>query len=135
MIWTKGTHQSPKFQTFDCSHEILPNLHFERLLLLNVYKISAKKYRWFILHDTEDWWKIRRKFDLLFQIFLLCKVCNLWAKNFQRSYVTWNWRVMQNFLKKNYLWFGKWYEEYRKFSPQHLKNLKIEILMVSFHIK
>ena len=43
MIWTKGTHQSEKFQTFDCSHEISQNLYFDRLLLLEVYKTSAKK--------------------------------------------------------------------------------------------
>ena len=43
MIFTKGAHQSAKFQTFDCSGEISPNLYIDRLLLLKVYKISAKK--------------------------------------------------------------------------------------------
>ena len=43
MIWTKGTHQSAKFWTFDCSREISPNLDFDRSFLLKVYKISAKK--------------------------------------------------------------------------------------------
>ena len=43
MTFTKGAHQSTKFQTFDCSAEISPNLYFDRLLLLKVYKISAKK--------------------------------------------------------------------------------------------
>ena len=43
MIFTEGTHDSAKFQTFDCSGEILPNLYFDRLLLLNVYNVSAKK--------------------------------------------------------------------------------------------
>ena len=43
MIFTKGAHQSAKFQTFDWSDEISPNLHFDRLLLLKVYTISAKK--------------------------------------------------------------------------------------------
>ena len=38
MIWTKGAQQSAKFQTFDCSHKISPNVHFDRLLLLKVYK-------------------------------------------------------------------------------------------------
>ena len=36
-------HQSAKFQTFDCSCKISPNLYFHRLLLLKVYKILAKK--------------------------------------------------------------------------------------------
>ena len=43
MIFTKGAHRSAKFQTFDCSGEISPNLYFDRLLLLKVYKVSAKK--------------------------------------------------------------------------------------------
>ena len=38
MIWTKGAHQGAKFQTFDCSREISPNLDFDRLFLLKVYK-------------------------------------------------------------------------------------------------
>ena len=45
MIWTKGAHQSAKLQTIDCSRKISPNLYFDVLLLLKVYKISAKKYR------------------------------------------------------------------------------------------
>ena len=43
MIFTKGTHHSAKVQTFNCSGEISPNLYFDRLLLLKVYKVSAKK--------------------------------------------------------------------------------------------
>ena len=43
MIFTKGAHHSAKCQTFDCSVEISPNLYFDMLLLLKVYKASAKK--------------------------------------------------------------------------------------------
>ena len=43
MIFTKGAHHSAKFQTFDCSGEISPNLYFDRLLLLKVCKVSAKE--------------------------------------------------------------------------------------------
>ena len=46
MIWTKGADQSAKFQTFDRSREISPNLYFDRLLFLKVYKVSAKKVQW-----------------------------------------------------------------------------------------
>ena len=42
MILTKGPHHSAKFQTFDCSGEISPNLCFDRLPLLKVYKVLAK---------------------------------------------------------------------------------------------
>ena len=65
MIWTKGADQSAKFQTFDWSSKISPNLYFNRLL--KVYKILAKKYRGVMSHDSEDWCKIWRKTDLLFQ--------------------------------------------------------------------
>ena len=43
MIFTKGAHQSAKFQTFDFSGEISLNLYFDRLFLLKVYKISANQ--------------------------------------------------------------------------------------------
>ena len=43
MIWTKGTHQSTKFQTFNCSCKISASFYFDKLLLLNVYQISAEK--------------------------------------------------------------------------------------------
>ena len=42
MIFTKGAHYSTKFQTFDCSSEISANSYFDTLLLLKVYKVSAK---------------------------------------------------------------------------------------------
>ena len=32
VIWTKGPHRNAKFQTFDCSRKISPNLYFDRLL-------------------------------------------------------------------------------------------------------
>ena len=34
---------SAKFQIFDCSREISPNLYFDLLLLLKVDKVSGKK--------------------------------------------------------------------------------------------
>ena len=43
LIFTKGVHHNANFQTFDCSGEISPNFYFDRLLLLKVYKVSAKK--------------------------------------------------------------------------------------------
>ena len=42
MIFTKRAHQTAKFQTFNNSGEISPNLYLDRLLLLKVYKISAR---------------------------------------------------------------------------------------------
>ena len=57
MIWTKGAHQSAKFQTFHCSCKISPNLYFDRLL--KVYTILAKKYKGVILMTL----KIDAKFE------------------------------------------------------------------------
>ena len=37
--------------------------------------------------------------------------------------------------RKTDLWFGKSHEECGKFSPEHLKNLKIGTMMESFHPK
>ena len=45
MIFTKGAHHSAKFQPFDCSGEILPNLFFHKLLLLKE-KFQLKKVWW-----------------------------------------------------------------------------------------
>ena len=54
-------------QTFNCSGEILTNLCFDLLLLLKVYKISAKKYKGVVSRDTEDRCKIWRKTDFCFK--------------------------------------------------------------------
>ena len=68
MIFTKGAHHSEKLQTFKCSGEISPNLYFDRLLLLKVYKVLAKKkYGGNMSHDTKEWCKIWRKTYFLFQ--------------------------------------------------------------------
>ena len=59
MIWT-----SAKFQTFDCSCEILPNMYFDRLW--KYIKFQLKNYRGVMSHHIEEWYKIWRKIDLLF---------------------------------------------------------------------
>ena len=154
MIWTKGPHQSAKFQTFDYSRKISPNLYFDRLL--KVYRISAKKNRGVISHDSEDWCKIWRQTDLLFQkmtriwwnltlalaslqglqfyLLLLCKVFNVWPKEVQRSYLSWHWGVMQN-LKKNWLVVWKMTWRIWQIFTRELESLKIAILMGSFNPK
>ena len=65
MIWTKGAHQTAKFQTFDCSRKISPNLYFGRLLLLKVYEISAKT-------STEELCLMTLKSDTKFEEKLTC---------------------------------------------------------------
>ena len=100
MILTKGAHQRAKFQTFDCSGEISPSFYFDRLLLLKVYKISAKKRsfvswywcvmqnlkknRFFVSKMTRIWWILIRALKSLkylhFDWSFSRKVYNVWPK-------------------------------------------------------
>ena len=77
---------------------------------------------------TRIWWilirALKRLKNLHFDWSLLCKVYNVWPEQVQKSYISWRWRVMQNF-KKTDLWFGKWHEEFAKFSSEHLKVSKL----------
>ena len=90
MIWTKGTHQSAKFQTIDCSREISPNLYFDRLLLLKGCKISAKK-------SIEELCFMTLKSDAKFEEKLICCFRNdknlvnfdLNTRNSQNFYFDW----------------------------------------------
>ena len=43
----------------------LKNLHFNGLLLNEVYNVWAKKAQRNMIHDTEEWCKIWRKTDFL----------------------------------------------------------------------
>ena len=145
MIWTKAAHQSRKFQNFDCSHEMSLNLHFDRLLLLKVYKISydikerCKIWRkadflfqrvwWIYCHF---WWILTRALKILknfhFDWFLLCNVYHFWPKKVQWSYLSWHWRMMHN-LKKNWpvVWKMTW-GIWRIFN-RALESVKIWTLM------
>ena len=118
------------------------------------YKVLAKKYRGVKCQDPEDWCKIWRKTDTLFQkmtrilwnltralkslqnvdfyLLLLCKVFNVWPKKVQRSYLSWRWRVMQN-LKKH--WFVEKMTGIWQIFTRALKSLKIGTLMESFNRK
>ena len=149
MVWTKGAHQSAKFQTFDCSREISPTLSFDRLLLLKVYKNQAKKVHsshvsllwrkiFSISKMTRIWWILIRALksvkNLHFHWFLLCKVFKVWPKKVQRSYLSWQWRVMQN-LKKNWLVVWKMKLGIMHIFTRVLESLKIGSLMRSFSPK
>ena len=146
MIWTKGANQSPKFQSFGCSSKISPNLYFDRLLLLKVYKISAKKVQrshvswlwrgiqnlkknWFVVSKlTRIWrvltWALENLKKLRFDRLLMCKLFNAWPKKVERSYLSWHWRVMQK-LKKNWLVVWKMTWGIWQFAPEHWKVSKL----------
>ena len=79
---------------------------------------GLKKYRWIIFHWNLKGYKTSRGIDLLLQNWqiliwaleslknfhfnglLLSKVYLVWAKNVQRSYLSWNWRGIKN-LERN----------------------------------
>ena len=74
-IWTKVTHQSAKFETLDSSYEISSNLYYDRLLLLKLYKISAKKVqRSFVL------WHLRVMQNLKKKQFSVSKITIIWSE-------------------------------------------------------
>ena len=57
-----------------------------------------------LVNFHQSTWKSQNwDFDGIF----LSKVENVWASNLQRSYVSWQWRMMQN-LKRNWLVSSKW---------------------------
>ena len=104
-----------------------------------------KKYGEVMSHDTKEWCKIWRETyffvskmtrlwwiliwalkslkNLHFEkISLLCKVYNLWPKKVQRSIFHDTEESGKIWIKTD-LWFGKWHEEFGKFSSEHLKML------------
>ena len=54
---------------------------------------------------------------------LLGKVENYWASNLQRSYVSWQWKMMPN-LKRNWLAVSKLTPKFDKFWPEHWNTSK-----------
>ena len=96
MICTKRAHHSAKFKTFNCSRKVSLNVYFDRLVLLKVYKILAKKVQgsyvswpWLLMQNlkknwsvvskmTRIWWILTRALEslknLYYHWFLSCKV-------------------------------------------------------------
>ena len=104
-----------------------------------------KNYRGVIFQDTEEGYKIWRGTDLSFKNWredfdlfwtehskvskILTLMGSFWAKYILLELK--NYRgVIEEWCKiwrKNDLWFGKWHEEFDKFSPEHSKVLKLEL--------
>ena len=148
IIWTKGAHQNAKFQTFDFSRETYQICNLIDFLCCKYIKFQLKKYRKVMSHDTEEWSKIWRKTDLLFQKYQefgkfwpdclkFSKICTLIC-SFCTMYITFDlkkWRGVNlhdteescKIWRKTDLWFGKLHEEFGKFLPEHLKVSKLGI--------
>ena len=136
-----------KEPTFGCSGEISPNLHFDRLLLLKLYKISVKKVHrsyvsWhcivvenlnnnqcFVSKMTRVWWILIGALNKKFKKFALwlapvVQVYNVWPKKY-RGVTFHNTDESCKIWRKTELWFGKWHDEFGKFSSEHLKVSKL----------
>ena len=104
LFWRREPIRVPNFRL-----SISPNLYLDRLLLLKVYKISAKKVQrscvswhwrlmqnlkknWFVSKLTKIWWIFIRALkslkNLHFDWFLAWKVCNVWSKKVQSGYLS-----------------------------------------------
>ena len=129
MIWTKGTHQSAKFQTFDYSRGISSHLYFDRLLLLKLYKISAKK-------SIEELCLIALNSDAKFKEKLICCFKNdnvLTEKSTEElSFMT---LKSDPKIEQNYFVVLKTTWEILQIFTRPLKSLKIGIFMGSFNPK
>ena len=105
--------------------------------------LEPKIYRGVISDGTEEWWKIWRGIDLLFPNWHK-EFDKFWLENskvskvytlmhcFWPNYIMFelkkyiivifhDTRVWFILPRKIDLWFGKWHEEFGKFSPEHTK--------------
>ena len=145
MIWLKGAHQkSAKFQTFDCSRKVSPN--FDRVLLLKVYKISAKEvqriyvsWHW---HDPKfeerlmlfqkwqefgEFWPDHRKASkICFSIGSFLYKIYVWLKKY-RGVIFHDIEEWCKVWRKTYVLLGKWHEKFCKFSSEHSKVSKLKL--------
>ena len=96
---------------------------------------NLKKILFFVSKMTRICWILIQALKSLKQVHfdwsLLCKVYNVWSKKVLKSYISWHWRVMQN-LRKTDSEFGKWLEEFDKFSPEHTKFWKMGLSLDPF---
>ena len=112
------------------------NWDFDEILLSKVENVWAVNYKGIMCQNNEEWYKIRRGIDLLFQIettvwqtltqalkyltnlhfngLLFTKVYNVWAKKVQKCYVWWQLRLMQKHKGKLTFVFQN---DIRKFWP------------------
>ena len=152
MIFTKGAHHSVKFQTFDCSGEI-----HQICTLIGYFcwkcKVSAQKSMEeicliipksgakfeekliFVSKMTRIWWILIPALKSLKNCTLIGPFCTKYAMFDLKKYRGVIFHDTEEPCKiwiKSDLWFGKWHEEFGKFSSEPLESFKKGILMGSF---
>ena len=97
---------------FEERSSFVPNLNLDRLFLLKVYKISAIKvhrscasWPWRLIQNLKKNWFLVSKLTRIWWILIQAlkspktwhfdwslpgKICNVWSKNAQRSYLSWH---------------------------------------------
>ena len=91
-------------------------------------KLEEKKICCFISEIIRFWRILIRAIkslnNLHFDWSLSCKVCNVWRKKY-RGVIFYDTEVSCKIWRKTNLWFGKWHEEFGKFSAEHLEVSKL----------
>ena len=111
-------------------------------------KFQPKNCRRVMSHDTKDWCKIFRKTDMLIQKWQ--EFGEFWSEHLKVSkfctfigpfcgkYITFDLKMYRGVIShdtaesckiwwKTGLWFGKWHEEFCKFSLEHWKSQKFAL--------
>ena len=115
-----------KFQLKSKEELCLMTLKNDPKIEENEFVVSKMTRIWWVLI-----WALRSLKYFHFDWSLLYKVYNVSLKNVQMSYLSWHWRVMQNF-KKYWLVVWKWYNELGTFLPEWLKVSKLVLALDPF---
>ena len=115
---------------------------------------EPKIYSGVMCNDTEEWRNIWKGVDLLFQNWYkefnefwlenwkVSKIYTLmgcfWPKHIMfelkkyRGAIFYDTRVLCKIWRKTHFWFGKWYDELDKSSPEHTKVSKLGLSLNPF---
>ena len=129
-----------------CTAGISPNVYFDKLLFLKVYRISAKKVQ---RSDISWHWTVKVKCEgkticcfkndrNLVNFNLSTQVSNIFTLTgpFRPKDITFDLKKSRGVTyhdneewckiwRKTDLWFEKWHEEFGKVSPEHLEMSKL----------
>ena len=139
-----GQNEPIKLQNFRLSTAQVKFHQISTMIGSLKYKILDKKYRGVISHEPEDWCKIWRKTDLLFKkwqefgeiwpehskVYKTCTfICSYCAKYLMFDLKKYRGVIFHDAEEWCKIWrntdlWKKW-QEYGKFSPEHLKVSKL----------
>ena len=123
-------------------------MYLDRLLLLKVYNISAKKvqrhyvsWHWRVIENLrKNWFVVQKRQDFgefWPEHWNVSETCTL-IGSFCAKYITFGLKTYSGVIfyntkewfkvwRKTDLCFGKWHQEFGKFSTKHLKVSKLEL--------